>query len=127
MNLLRDSSVSTQIKEQTFAQSSSSAFEERRGLQAFYSWPALLALMFTVPTSANVEITQPLVSMNQTCISMRWRSEREEESLGTEIYAPFHAHRWTEIGPLRIPIARHIRAKMVFLGRLRLLPFTEGI
>lgn len=127
MNPMPYSDVSTKIKQETFAESSPSTVEEPRKTRAFYSWPALLALMFTVPTSANVQITQPLIPVNQTCITMGWRSRRDEESLEAEFYAPFQREQWGEVGPLRIPITRYVQAKVVFLGPLKLLPLRDGI
>jgi len=127
MNPMPYSDISTRIKQETLAESSPSALEERRKHSALYSWPALFALMFTVPTSANVQITQPLVPTYQTCISTGWRSRREEESLQAEFYAPFEWQRWGEVSPLRIPITRYVQAKVVFLGPLKLLPLTDGI
>jgi hypothetical protein len=119
--------ISTRIEHEAAGESSPSALQERRRPLAFYKWPALFALMFTVPTSANVQITQPLLPMNQTCISKGWRSRREEESSEAEFYAPFEGRLWEEDGPLRIPISRYVRAKVVFLGPLKLLPLADGI
>jgi len=125
MNLIKDSGVSTRIKEEISPGSSPSSLEERPKFRVFHTFPALVALMFAVPTSANVQITQPLISMNQTRMAVGWRSRREEESQEAELYAPCHRQQWEEVGPLSIPIVRYVQAKVVFLGPLSLRPLTD--
>ena len=127
MDMREDSDISTEIDQDSDSDSPTSALDEHRRIRAPRHWPALFALMFTVPTSANLQITQPLLAMNQTYIGMGYQSRDEGDLLEAELYAPFQDQQWEEVGPLRIPITRYVPARLVFQGRLEFLPLTDRI
>jgi hypothetical protein len=122
-----DSGVSTRVNEGEPIQSAPSVLEERRWPKRLYSLPAVVALVFSVPSSANVQITEPLISVNQTYSKMGWVSRKEHDWPGAELYAPFPAVNWGETRLLRIPITRYLRAKVVSWGPLKLLPVKDDI
>lgn len=84
--------------------------------------PALFALAFVIPTTANIQLTEPDFLLDQSIMCTSLRNRRREDSLGIETYSPYYNGMWQELGPLRVPVSRSVIAKIRFDGRLKMLP-----
>lgn len=84
--------------------------------------PALFALAFVLPTTANIQLTEPEFSPDQSVMCTSLRTRRREDGLGIEAYSPYYNGMWQELGPLRVPVSRSVVAKIRFSGRLKMLP-----
>jgi hypothetical protein len=123
MNRLTNSYFTVPIKEDSVPVSGSTALPaERRNATSFSVCPVLLALAFSIPTTANVKLAEFDLSTNQSVMSTAWPYRRREYELEIESYSPYLNLTGQYMGPLRIPISRSLNVRIHFSGKLRMLP-----
>jgi hypothetical protein len=83
-------------------------------------WPAVLALA-VVPT-ANIQMSRPSFSFNETCIQV---SRRRDEGFGDyyEVYSSWYVQRWEAARVPQLQTVGHIQATLKFQGQLKWLPY----
>jgi hypothetical protein len=90
----------------------------------FAPYPALLALIFASPTTANVRLNLPESSANQTYARSLPFYRRRDEEIGIEAYSPYFTSDGGEVGPLKVTVSRMLTANIRFVGKIRMLPLA---
>jgi len=133
MNRLREQDTSGTVVDVTsFQTSQSTALAERRQTSQIHPQLNLygsifLALAFTIPTTANVRIAGYDVGGNTTFADLAGRFRRRDHIFEIAAYAPFITQDFDDIGPLKIQVGRTVRARINFVGQLRMLPLRDEL
>jgi hypothetical protein len=81
------------------------------------AWPAVLALAAMMPT-ANIQMSSPFWSSNETCAYARRRPDYE-------IYSSWYVPTWEDAKVPQLPIVGHIHATFKYKGQLKWVPYTH--
>jgi len=115
------SQTSTAIKEDTQNLAESSSLLGRRREHTLYRIPAIAILAMAIPSSANVQIIDPTLAINQSRVSIVWR-RRDDQDTEMEVYSPFYTSGWMDTAPLIVKRVGLMQARLRFLGKLRFEP-----